>query len=196
MQRALAPIHQDGEVLGDPRAPVTVYEFADLQCPFCGAYMQTLFPKLLASDVAPGRVKMVLQPIALLGNESRRAAIAASAAAAQNKMWNFADAFFYNQRQENTGYVTDGFVREIGSQVPGLRVSRMMLDLTSEATHDRLRAIRAFAVSQGVVATPTFLVVGRTRQATVVVGTSKLEETIDRALAASKRKSVTLESVG
>src|ERR1700740_2989864 len=45
MQKALAHVPQRGALLGKPSAPVTVYEFADLQCPYCANYMQTLFPK-------------------------------------------------------------------------------------------------------------------------------------------------------
>jgi protein-disulfide isomerase len=195
MQRALSPIPQNGFVLGSSKAPVTVFEFADLQCPFCAGYMQTLFPKLLADDVVPGKVKMVLQPVWLLGQGSRSAAQTVAAAAAQNKMWNYADEFFYNQGPENSGYVTDGFLRQLGSQVPGLRVNEMMVERSSLANEARLDAVRDLARFQGVTATPTFIVVPRNGQAATVVGTAKLEDTIDRAVAASARKSAPGTSV-
>ena len=118
MQKAIARVPQHGPLLGKPSAPVTVYEFADLQCPYCGNYMRTLFPTLFADDVVPGKVKMVLNPVWLLGDGSRWGAQAAVAAGAQNKMWNYADAFYYNQGPENSGYVTTGFLREVGSTYP------------------------------------------------------------------------------
>ena len=52
-------------------------------------------------------------------------------------MWNYADAFYYNQGPENSGYVTTGFLREIGSDVPGLNVNRLLLDTYSPATRAR-----------------------------------------------------------
>jgi len=189
MQKALARVPQHGALLGKPSAPVTVYEFADLQCPYCGNYMQTLFPKLLAKDVMPGKVKMVLNPVLLLGDGSRWGALAAVAAGAQNKMWNYADAFYYNQGPENSGYVTTGFLREIGSDVPGLNVNRLLVETYSPATRLRLKAMQAFARSQGVVATPTFLIERADGRSEIVVGSGKLESAIDRALAASDRKS-------
>jgi len=195
MQKALARVPQHGVLLGKPSAPVTVYEFPDLQCPYCANYMQTLFPKLLAEDVAPGKVKMVLSPVALLGDGSRWAALAVVAAGAQNKMWSYADAFYYNQGPENSGYVTTGFLREIGSDVPGLNVNRLMVDTYTPATRKRAKALQAFARSQGVVATPTFLVERADGRSELVVGSGKLEDAIDRALAASGRKSATNQNV-
>src|SRR6185437_14318665 len=159
------------------------------QCPYCGNYMQTLFPKLLAKDVMPGKVKMVLNPVLLLGDGSRWGALAAVAAGAQNKMWSYADAFYYNQGPENSGYVTTGFLREIGSDVPGLNVNRLMVDTYTSATRRRAKELQAFARSQGVVATPTFLVERADGRSELVVGSGKLESAIDRALAASDRKS-------
>jgi protein-disulfide isomerase len=195
MQNALARVPQHGAVLGKRSAPVTVYEFPDLQCPYCAHYMQTLFPKLLTDDVVPGKVKMVLNPVALLGDGSRWAALAAVAAGAQNKMWSFADAFYYNQGPENSGYVTTGFLRAIGSDVPGLSVNRLMVDTYTPTTRKRLKAMQAFARAQGVVATPTFLVERADGRSELVVGSGGLEAAIDRALAASGRKSAAARTV-
>jgi protein-disulfide isomerase len=195
IQHALARVPQHGAVLGKRSAPVTVYEFADLQCPYCANYMRTLFPKLLADDVQPGKVKMVLSPVWLLGAGSRWGAQATVAAGAQNKMWNYADAFYYNQGPENSGYVTTGFLREIGSDVPGLNVNRLLVDTYSSATRVRFKAMLAFARAQGVVATPTFLVERADGRSELVIGSGKLEAAIDRALASSGRKSTTGQSV-
>lgn len=195
MQKALAQVPQHGPLLGKRSAPVTVYEFADLQCPYCGGYMRNLFPRLLADDVMPGKVKMVLSPVWLLGAGSRWGAQAAIAAGAQNKMWNYADAFYYNQGPENSGYVTTGFLREIGSDVPGLNVNRLMVDTYSPATTVQFKAMLAFARTQGVVATPTFLVQRADGGSKLVIGSGKLEAAINQALASSGRKSTTGGSV-
>jgi protein-disulfide isomerase len=189
MQRQIARIPQHGAMLGKPSAPVTVVEFADLQCPFCASYMLSTFPKLLADDVAPGKVKMVLNTVWLLGRGSARGAAAAASAAAQNKMWSFADAFYYSQGSENSGYITDRFLRQIGSQVPGLAVGKMMLDRRSSSTTARLKAMHAVATSNGIYGTPTFIVQDAAGQRVLVVGSAKLEAAIDQALAGFARKS-------
>ena len=39
---------------------------------------------------------------------------AAGAAAQQNRLWQFVDAFYQRQGTENSGYVTDSFLGELG----------------------------------------------------------------------------------
>src|SRR5690349_2453782 len=49
-----AGLAQDGIGLGKPSAPVTLVEFADLQCPFCGDYARDVLPAVLDQYVRPG----------------------------------------------------------------------------------------------------------------------------------------------
>src|SRR4051795_11779508 len=125
-QTLLGGIPQNGLVLGNPKAPVTLVEFADLQCPVCRAYTSDVFPTLVKQYVRTGKVKMVFRSLHFIGDDSTTAALAAQAAGQQNKLWQFADLFYRNQQQENTGYVTDAFIRQIAGGVSGLNVSRLM----------------------------------------------------------------------
>ncbi|MEX0621299.1 MAG: thioredoxin domain-containing protein [Solirubrobacterales bacterium] len=80
----LAGIPQDGVILGDPKAPVTVVEFADLQCPGCKAASEQLVPDLIEGPVRNGTAKYEFSNWAILGEESVTAAKAALAASEQN----------------------------------------------------------------------------------------------------------------
>src|SRR5436853_530826 len=82
-------IPQSGAVLGKPNAPVTMTEFADLQCPFCRRYTTDVLPTLVRDYVRTGKVKMVFRDIAFLGSDSVTAGRAAAAAGEQNKLWQF-----------------------------------------------------------------------------------------------------------
>ena len=54
----LAGISEHNGVLGDPKAPVTVTEFVDLQCPICAKASQTVVPSVINDYVRPGDVKL------------------------------------------------------------------------------------------------------------------------------------------
>ena len=65
-----AGIPQHGNVLGSPKAPVTLVEYADLQCPYCAYWSRSTFPVLVRDYVRPGRVKLVFRGLAFLGPDS------------------------------------------------------------------------------------------------------------------------------
>jgi protein-disulfide isomerase len=113
-------IPQDGVTLGSPDAPATLVEFADLQCPFCGRFSREVLPTVVGAYVVQRRIAFELRIRAFLGRDSVRAAGAAAVAADHDRLFEFADVFYANQGIENSGFVTNAFVRSIAEQVPGL----------------------------------------------------------------------------
>lgn len=160
-EQLFADIPQKGVVLGKANAPVTLTEFADLQCPVCKVYTLDVLPTLVRRYVRTGRVRMVFRNISILGPDSRTAAEAAAAAGLQNQLWQFADRFYHDQREENSGYVTDGFVKQVASQVPGLNASRLLSQRNSAGAQQQLATATTESQVRGVNATPTFFL-GRT----------------------------------
>jgi protein-disulfide isomerase len=133
-------IPQTGIHLGDPEAPVTLVELADLQCPFCAQYAVTVMPSVVRDYVRTGKVRYELRFRSFLGRDSVRAAGAAAYAGKQNLMYQFADVFYRNQGPEESGYADRAFIRNIAGQVPGLDP-----DKTADAADDPLAwpAVRA-----------------------------------------------------
>jgi protein-disulfide isomerase len=150
-------IPQAGTTLGSPSAPVTVTEFADLQCPFCRDYTINQFPGIVAKYVRPGKVKMVFQNYAFIGPDSLTAARAAEAAGNQNKLWNFIDVFYNNQGTENTDYVTDAFLTKIAGGA-GVDAKRMLTERADPKVDTAIAKAQQEAKVAGVNSTPTFLV--------------------------------------
>lgn len=154
-------IPQQGVALGNPNAPVTFVEFADLKCPFCREYTLTVFPTLVDRYVRTGKVRMVMQLQHFVGNQngdSEHAARMALAAAQQNKLWQFADLFYINQKDETTTYANDVFLRRIAEQVNGLNVAQAFAARNSPAITQELdQASRSFSTA-GFSATPSFAV--------------------------------------
>jgi protein-disulfide isomerase len=118
----LSGIPQDGQVLGDSNAPVTVVEFGDPQCPVCKAFSQQVAPQLISSQVKTGNVKYEYEPYIIIGPDSKPAMRAALAAGDQGRFWNYLQLFYRNQGEENSGYVTDDFLTNIakGAGVPDI----------------------------------------------------------------------------
>ena len=108
-----AALPQDGIRLGSPSAPATLVEFADLQCPFCGAYARDVLPTIIDRYVRPGKLKLELNLVTFVGRRLGQGRPAAPRPPRPRiAFWGFTDAFFAAQGQENTGYVTDDFLKE------------------------------------------------------------------------------------
>ena len=95
-------IPQSGITLGSPKAPVTIVEFADLQCPFCAEYEAGVLPTLIDRYVRTGKVRLQLRLLRFLGPDSDRLARVAAAASTQNRMWQFAALAYARQGAENS----------------------------------------------------------------------------------------------
>jgi protein-disulfide isomerase len=153
----LAGIPQKGIYLGKSDAPVRLVEFADLQCPICREYTLQSLPQLVQDYVRTGKVRMEFRNLSFLGPDSITAGRAAAAAAQQDKLWNFADVLYYNQGDENSGYVTQTFVDRI-NKAAGVDSSKADEYAASDASQEPLGAANTLANQHGVNATPTILV--------------------------------------
>lgn len=186
----LAGIPQSVTVLGDPEAPVTLIEYADLQCPFCRDYALGALPTLIDRYVRDGKVKLELRLLRFLGPDSETAANAAMAAARQDRYWTFAELFYRNQGAENSGYVTDDFLRRLGAAIPGLDPASLIGQRAATAAAERrLAGFDASARAAGVDSTPSFLLAqgdGTPRRLEVSsLDAASFTGPIDRALAAA-----------
>ncbi len=152
----LEGVPQQGTVLGDPDAPFRLVEYADLQCPFCAEFALETLPTLVDEYVRPGRLSIELRGLAFLGPDSVEALQAALAAAEQDRMWNVVERLFASQGAENSGWVTPELLRQIGGEVAGLDVERM---LTPRASVDAaMRRAAEQAEADGVQGTPFFTI--------------------------------------
>jgi protein-disulfide isomerase len=157
----LAGIAQSGNELGAKDAKATLMVFADMQCPFCRDFETQAFPSIVKRYVRTGKLRVVFQPISILGSDSVVAAKAAVAAAAQNKLFDYASTFYANQGQENTGYVTQDFLTKIAKAVPGMNVAKWKSDLAADSGTSILSRAQTAAQTARVASTPTFFVAKR-----------------------------------
>ena len=156
----LAGIPQQGIYLGKPSAPVRLVEFADLQCPFCREYALQTLPQLVQDYVRTGKVRMEFRNLSFIGDDSVTAGRSASAASEQNKLWNFTDVFYYNQGEENSGYVTQEFLDSI-YKASGVDAAKATAFAGTPAALKPLAAANQLADQQSVQSTPTILIAKR-----------------------------------
>lgn len=154
-------IPQKGPVLGRPDAPVTLVEFADLQCPYCAQWSQQAFPEIVRDYVRTGNVRLVFGGLSFLGPDSEQGLRFALAAGEQRKLWNAVHLLYANQGSENSGWVTDELLRGSGAAIPGFRTQRALDAISSPRIEEEMAAAAAMASRLGVPGTPAFAV-GRT----------------------------------
>ncbi|HMJ35556.1 MAG TPA: thioredoxin domain-containing protein [Baekduia sp.] len=153
----LGGIPQTGITLGDAKAPATIVEFADPQCPFCKDYTLNEMPALIKNYVRTGKAKMELRYLTFIGPDSLTAARVIEAAGLQDKLWDASDIFYRNQGQENSGYVTDAFLTQV-LKAAGADPAKAVADAGSSAVSSELGAAKTLASRYGVDSTPTILV--------------------------------------
>jgi protein-disulfide isomerase len=155
-QKLLRGIPQQLNVLGNPKAPVTMVEFADLQCPFCREFSLDVLPAIIREYVRPGKVKLVFAGLAFIGSDSERALRATYAAGLQNRLWNYVNLLYRNQGPENSGWVTDDLLRAVGKATRGLDVNAMMAARPTADIDNAILATNQQATNAHVRETPTF----------------------------------------
>lgn len=156
--------------LGDAQAKVTIVEYADFQCPFCGRFHRDLAPVLYEQYIKTGKASLVYKHLAFLGDESWYSAMAAECAADQGKFWEYHNLLFERQSGENQGAFTKDKLLAFGKEL-ALDMTKFEPCLTNDATLERVRADTIEGQQFGVNSTPTFFINGKP-----LVGLQPLEE--------------------
>ena len=177
-------IPQDGNVLGSPRADVTLIEWADPQCPACRAYTEDFFPTLIDEYVRPGTVNTEFRGFPFIGEASVKAYRFLLAAGVQDKLWNLQETLYRHQGGENDGWVTDDLIRELGAEIPGLDVDQLFVDAEREDIVAEAEGAEAAAQAAGIAGTPTLqIAIGDDEPYAIQVGdVDQLRAALDDAL--------------
>jgi protein-disulfide isomerase len=154
-------IPQSGNLLGSPKAPVTMIEYIDLQCSACRLLETEIMPSVIPKYVRTGKVKVEAKPIVAIGPDSERGRRAMEAAGLQNRAFDFAQLLYYNQGAENGNWLNDAMVQAAASSIPGLDVPALLKAQDSATVVAQLKGIDAQATADKVGGTPT-IYVGKT----------------------------------
>jgi protein-disulfide isomerase len=147
-------------VKGDTKAPVTLEEFGDFECPPCGILHPILTQ--LESEFGPTKLRLIFREFPLVPTHAHAlaAARAAEAAGLQGKFWEMHDIIYENQKTWHEAFdvrpIFEGYATKIG-----LNLEQFRRDNTSEMVERRIFLDGKRAHALGVKGTPTVFMNGR-----------------------------------
>jgi protein-disulfide isomerase len=154
-------VPQSGTALGSPRAPVTLWVYGDLECPTVKLFVENYLPAMIDGWVRTGAVQLEYRSLETDTSDEEvffKQEIAALAAGRQDKMWNYLLTFVREQGEPRSAYVTDAFIGDIASQVPGLDTAKWRSDRADALLSKRVALGVYSGHSGGFSSTPSFQV--------------------------------------
>ncbi len=153
-------------IRGSDDAPVTLVEYGDFECPYCGR-AEPVVRELLASSDDDVRYVWRHLPLNDVHSSAQLAAEAVEAAAAQGRFWEMYDAFLAHQDA-----LTPQDISKVAHDL-GLDVERFWSEIRRHEYAPRVAEDVASADASGVSGTPTFFINGRRHQGAYDLGTLK-----------------------
>jgi protein-disulfide isomerase len=151
--QARAPISvQDAPFKGDKSAAVTMVEFSDYECPFCGRYFRDTLAEIERDYIKTGKIKYVFRdfPIESIHPKAFKAAAAAHCAGEQGRYWEMHDRLFSHQSALDRDHLS-GHAKALALDLPGFEQC-----LDSDRHAALIRKSLAEGQQAGVRGTPTF----------------------------------------
>ena len=169
-----APVDPDRDHIRGPReAPVTLVEYGDFECPYCGQ-AEPVIRELLAGHAELRYVWRHL-PLNDVHPRAQQAAEAVEAAAEQDAFWEMHDVLLQTQADQDRDFIA--MAGEIG-----LDLERFDDDLRTHAGAGRIAEDVDSADLSGVSGTPTFFINGRRHQGAYDI------DSLTRAVKAAKAR--------
>ncbi|MGE5049652.1 MAG: DsbA family protein [Deltaproteobacteria bacterium] len=142
---------------GDAEAKVTIVEWSDFQCPYCGRVMPTLreIEKTYGADV---RFVFKNNPLPM-HPDAPYAAKAAVAAQRQGKFWQMHDKLFEANNSQKPDALKQDKVDQMAREI-GLDMERYQRDVAAPETAQAIRDDQAQAAKLGANGTPHFFING------------------------------------
>ncbi len=170
-------------IRGPEGAPVTLIEYGDYECPYCGQ-AEVVIRELLDDFGDELRYVWRHLPLNDVHTHAQLAAEAAEAAAAQGEFWGMHDRLLATQ-DELTGRDLKRYAEELG-----LDLDRFVDDIHRHEHAERIAGDVASADASGVAGTPTFFINGRRHQGAYDI------DTLTRAVRAARGRARVNEKAG
>ena len=150
-----------GISIGRADAPITIYEFADFQCPHCGQFAAFIEPLIRQNLVETGKARYVFYDFPLGFKWSFLAARAGRCANEQGKFWDFHGIVFARQQQWAFDPDAAAQFAEYAKTIPGMDAGKFEQCVRSDKYQREVSESQQLGQSLGVGGTPTLFVNGR-----------------------------------
>jgi protein-disulfide isomerase len=162
----------DAPAKGKTDAPVTIVEFGDFQCPFCGRFASDTLQQLVKNYVDTGKVKFVYKEYPLpFHPNAQPAAMAAECANEQGKFWPYHDKLYATQTTwENQDSNTVKKIFKEYAVSLGLNGASFNSCLDSSKYSDKIQKQSTEGSQYGISGTPTFYIGNQKAGYTQIVG--------------------------
>jgi protein-disulfide isomerase len=154
MNSLTVPVSEEDHAQGSPRAAVTLLEYGDYQCPYCGQ----AYPIVKRVQAAMGRkLRFVFRnfPLTQAHPYAELAAESAESAAADGKFWEMHDVLY-----ENQATISEEGVMAMARGL-GLNLTRFAEDIRTRKFMSHVRKDFMSGVKSGVNGTPCFFINGK-----------------------------------
>lgn len=122
-------------IIGDPKAKVTIVEYADFKCPQCAEFYNSAGHEIRKNYIEPGLAKIEFRPFPVFAEDGAKALLGGYCAQEQAKFTNYHDAIFsymwtnhFKQKDYQkaidivlTDPVMDQIMRQVGIDIPAFR---------------------------------------------------------------------------
>ena len=168
----LAGIPQSGNVLGNPKAPITITEYGDLVCPVCASFADTSEPSVITTLVKTGQAKFVYRGLESAsahanGSQYVNTQVAARSAGLQGKEWNYLLLAYLEQPQtiggtpaEEVAYITSLYLQDLAAQIKGLNLAQWQAHMTDKTLIHDVSADETAALAARATGTPAIYITG------------------------------------
>lgn len=146
---------------GEAKAPITVYEMSDFQCPYCRRFALSTFPELDRDYIATGKVRWVFinYPLTMIHPNAAVAAEVAMCAARVGKFWEVHDLLFRNQATWAPLTEPGAFFLTLADSA-GIPVDPFRKCLADRETLPEIASDAKGASQSGASSTPSFYIEG------------------------------------
>ena len=146
---------------GSPRAPITVYEMSDFQCPYCRSFALETLRALEREYISPGKVRWVFVnfPLTSIHANAVAAARTGLCAARQDAFWPVHDLLYAHQGIWAPLKEPGPFLLSLADSA-GISKPKLLECVKSPATESEIRFEAEGAERAGAKSTPTFYIEG------------------------------------